>query len=340
MVLHKNNKLKNTVEELQRHCISLIVYVFSAILLIHSIIFYFTFSEKNFALYTFIYLIVLLYTFLLVKKTFKIKPTVHAYLILDPLFAAFIMLYFWKQSLGMALWIIPIPIGAYVFLENKYVYIYTSYILILTVLVAYICSFMTGNTNGDLQTVNKSTISNTLVGIANITAVILLLVYKDKIRALEIHEEFSNTTNFKVKKNTEIENSANTIKNDFPTEEKDIEKYSEIFQKCVNIVEGQLYFKDVDFSISQLSHLIKINNLYISKSIKLNGYSSFSHYINFCRVQHVKKLIDENDFNKITLMYIYTSCGFTSQSTFNRVFKSIEGITPTEYIYNLEKDIN
>lgn len=140
--------------------------------------------------------------------------------------------------------------------------------------------------------------------------------------------------------NIELDNTAKTIKNDFSTGEKDIEKYAAIFQKTVNIVENQQYFKDVDFSISQLSHLIKINNLYIAKSIKLNGYSSFSHYINFCRIQHVEKLIDENDFNKITLMYIYTSSGFTSQSTFNRVFKQIEGITPTEYISNLQKDIN
>jgi AraC-like DNA-binding protein len=30
-------------------------------------------------------------------------------------------------------------------------------------------------------------------------------------------------------------------------------------------------------------------------------------------------------------MYIYTEAGFSNQSTFNRVFKQIEGITPSEY---------
>lgn len=83
---------------------------------------------------------------------------------------------------------------------------------------------------------------------------------------------------------------------------------------------------------------MKINTLYIAKSIKLNGYSGFSHYINFCRIQYVKKLIEESDLSKITLMYIYTSAGFNSQSTFNRVFKQIEGVTPTEYIFNYKKN--
>jgi AraC-like DNA-binding protein len=338
MVLNNKNKLNNTIEELQRHCISLIVYVFCATLVLHSIIFYFTFTDKNFALCTFIYFIVLLYTFLLVKKTFKIKPLVHIYLILDPLFAAFVMLYFWKQSLGMALWVFPVSIGAYVFLETKYVYIYTFYILIITAIVAYVSSLMTGSANG-LQTINNSNISNTLVGTANITIVLLLLFCKDKVRAVEIDKEFSIVNNFKVE-NTKIDNPTKTIKDDFSTEEKESEKYLEIFQKCSVIVEEQFYFKDADFTISDLSNLIRINNLYIAKSIKLNGYSSFSHYINFSRVQHVKKLIDENDLNRITLMYIYTSSGFTSQSTFNRVFKHIEGITPTEYISNLQKKTN
>ncbi|WP_353886233.1 helix-turn-helix domain-containing protein [uncultured Chryseobacterium sp.] len=39
-------------------------------------------------------------------------------------------------------------------------------------------------------------------------------------------------------------------------------------------------------------------------------------------------------------MYIYTEAGFTSQSTFNRVFKQLEGITPSEYMENSEKQKN
>ncbi len=38
-------------------------------------------------------------------------------------------------------------------------------------------------------------------------------------------------------------------------------------------------------------------------------------------------------------MFVYTEAGFKNQSTFNRVFKQIEGMTPSEYIRNL-KQIN
>ncbi|KFF00550.1 hypothetical protein IX39_07885 [Chryseobacterium formosense] len=86
--------------------------------------------------------------------------------------------------------------------------------------------------------------------------------------------------------------------------------------------------------------MLKSNNLYISKSIKANDFSNFNHYLNTCRINNVKKLLSENDISRVTLMYIYTESGFSNQSTFNRVFKQIEGITPTEYISNLQKDIN
>ncbi|WP_370567614.1 helix-turn-helix domain-containing protein [Dysgonomonas sp. Marseille-P4677] len=34
------------------------------------------------------------------------------------------------------------------------------------------------------------------------------------------------------------------------------------------------------------------------------------------------------------MRYIYSSAGFRHQSTFNKVFKELEGITPSEYIKN------
>uniref|UniRef100_UPI0025BC075A helix-turn-helix domain-containing protein n=1 Tax=Chryseobacterium sp. TaxID=1871047 RepID=UPI0025BC075A len=58
------------------------------------------------------------------------------------------------------------------------------------------------------------------------------------------------------------------------------------------------------------------------------------------RVNFVKKLIKESDMKKITLMNIYTEAGFSNQATFNRVFKQLEGITPSKYILHRKSDIN
>ncbi|NML68715.1 helix-turn-helix domain-containing protein [Chryseobacterium sp. RP-3-3] len=337
MILHNDNVPGNTEEDIKRRCISLILYVVSVALCLYSIIIYVTFKDKNFALVTFIYSLVLLCTFFLVRKTFNIKVIVHLYLIFDPLFAAFIMLYFWRYSSGTALWILPVPIGAYMFLEKKYIYIYTLYVLLIMLFITFISEILAGEIPG----FNNTDVSDALVGTASIIIVILLLYYNDKIKSVRIADNFGQDRNSNdvAKFKSEITNrndKSKTLKETLSGYDRDKEKYAEIFQNVQNIVEGQLSFKDTYFTISQLSHLTKINNLYIAKSIKLNGYYSFSHYINFCRIEYVKKLIDENDLSKITLMCIYTSSGFNSQSTFNRVFKQIEGVTPTEYIYNIK----
>ncbi|SHM16553.1 Helix-turn-helix domain-containing protein [Chryseobacterium carnipullorum] len=337
MILNNNSISENTEDDLKRRCISLIVYLLCVALCLYSIIVYVTLKDENFALVTFIYFLVLLYTFLLRRKTYHIKTLVHLYLIFDPLFSAFIMLYFWRYSAGTALWVMPVPIGAYVFLEKKYVYVYTLYVLLIVIFVTLMSKFLWFET----PSYNSTDFSDALVGSTNIIIVVLLLYYNDKIKSVKIAANFEKDINSTSIGESKLEINRNDnneiLKQDFSSE-KDFNKYSEIFQNVQNIVEKQLSFKDADFTISQLSHLIKVNNLYIAKSIKLNGYSSFSHYINFCRIQHVKKLINENDLSKITLMYIYTSSGFSSQSTFNRVFKQIEGITPTDYIYNLQKN--
>ncbi|MDV7699292.1 helix-turn-helix domain-containing protein [Chryseobacterium soli] len=246
------------------------------------------------------------------------------------------MLYFWRYSAGIALWVLPVPIGAYVFLEKKYVYLYTLYVLLIIVFVTFVSEFLTIDT----PIFNKTEFSDALVGASNIIIVVLLLYHNDKIRSLRGAADFEQNRNSDsiAELNAETNNrndKSKILKGDISSNDRDVEKYAEIFQSVQSIVEEQLLFKDADFTISQLSHLMRINNLYIAKSIKLNGYANFNHYINFCRIQYVKKLIDESDLSKITLMYIYTSSGFNGQSTFNRVFKQIEGVTPTEYISNL-----
>jgi AraC-like DNA-binding protein len=51
----------------------------------------------------------------------------------------------------------------------------------------------------------------------------------------------------------------------------------------------------------------------------------------------VKDMLNNDVDKKYTLHYIYTSAGFRNQSTFNKVFKLLEGITPSEYITKISK---
>lgn len=106
----------------------------------------------------------------------------------------------------------------------------------------------------------------------------------------------------------------------------------DLFENIENVMKNNLLYKNVSFNISELSFILKTNSNYISRSIKGNGFSNFNDYVNSYRIDYVKKSIQEQDLNKVTLLYIYTDAGFLNQSTFNRVFKKNVGVIPSEYI--------
>ena len=105
-----------------------------------------------------------------------------------------------------------------------------------------------------------------------------------------------------------------------------------------------MYFNDYqpyhkpDFSIIHLANALDTNVTYISKAIKLNANTGFITFVNRYRIALVKQLINNNELEKHSLLYVYTSAGFKHQSTFNKVFKQIEGITPTEYLKRNSED--
>lgn len=318
------------IDSLKRKLISRHVYLMLFVLVVYTLFFYFVLNTPLLAGCTLIGFVLFLYTWLLIRKNYQIKTVVHVYLIFAPLFTAFTMLFFWKQFVSGCIWLLPIPLGAYIFFQKKYMYWYTLYIIVIIFIVNLVNNFFSFPSVG-IENKILSRVSDTFVYIVNVAIFSLLLYYKDKIRRLEIEKRLiDNGMNTFEKKNTTL--SVNADRNESI---ENIEKYTELFNKIKVVIEDESRFKESDFTVSNLCSILKTNNIYISKAIKLNGYSTFNHYINTCRVNNVKVLINESDLSKVTLMYAYTASGFSNQSTFNRVFKQIEGITPSEYIKQL-----
>ena len=114
-------------------------------------------------------------------------------------------------------------------------------------------------------------------------------------------------------------------------EVKDSSKYGQIFADIEEYFNEAHPYLDPGFTITQLAQYIGSNTVYASKAISMQTGLNFSAYVNRYRVRNAKEMIREIGAN-YTLEYIYTSSGFKNQSTFNRVFKQIEGVTPTEWI--------
>lgn len=71
-----------------------------------------------------------------------------------------------------------------------------------------------------------------------------------------------------------------------------------------------------------------------SCSQAINGIlgQNFNNYINHYRIKAFKTRINAGAHQKLTLTAVAYECGFDSKATFNRVFKQVTAMTPSQYI--------
>jgi len=119
-------------------------------------------------------------------------------------------------------------------------------------------------------------------------------------------------------------------------EEIDNEKFIELYNNILTYFEKKKPYCNPDFTVSQLAMALHTNVTYISKAIKIGKDTNFNIFINTYRVDMIKEMLEKDIQHKYTIRHIYISAGFRHQSTFNKVFKQIEGITPSEYIKNMD----
>lgn len=99
-------------------------------------------------------------------------------------------------------------------------------------------------------------------------------------------------------------------------------------------------FVDPDYTINKLAAHFNTNVTYISKALNSIKNVNFKTYLNIHRVRYIKEKLDRFEHEKFTLKHIYNDAGFLHQTTFNRAFREIEGMTPSEYIENLKRNIS
>ena len=82
-----------------------------------------------------------------------------------------------------------------------------------------------------------------------------------------------------------------------------------------------------DITVRKVSEDLFISQSTVTKIFSGKLSSSFRDYINGLRISKAKFYLEKTDKKIIDIMY---SCGFKNQSSFNRIFYEICGMTPTE----------
>ncbi len=103
------------------------------------------------------------------------------------------------------------------------------------------------------------------------------------------------------------------------------------YQELLKLMEAEKPYLNQDLNLKFLASRLDISSGYLSQIINKNEKKNFFEFINSYRVKTVKEMISEGKLEHLTLLGIAYEAGFKSKSTFNLVFKKIEGMTPSAY---------
>ena len=136
------------------------------------------------------------------------------------------------------------------------------------------------------------------------------------------------------------------VKEKGEVEDDDKEKYTQLFSaeyiddiaNCLKAWEAELKFVNPDCSLMSLSLETKIPYHHLSYYFNTHLAIKFTDWRNKLRIKNTCKEMQNGKTNALTIESIAFNSGFTAQSTFIRAFKVVTGITPRDYMKQIEKD--
>ena len=103
-----------------------------------------------------------------------------------------------------------------------------------------------------------------------------------------------------------------------------------ILKRTRQLMEEKQPYLNSDLKLPDVASLLDISPRKLAEYIKEHEDCSFAQFINEYRIEHAKRLLQEQPEKKLTQVAIES--GFANETSFFRTFKSITGTTPREWL--------
>ncbi|GAA4273318.1 hypothetical protein GCM10022258_26120 [Aquimarina gracilis] len=108
----------------------------------------------------------------------------------------------------------------------------------------------------------------------------------------------------------------------------DQQKYMELI---LNYMEKEKPFLDHEIKQSNIADNLKMSVHLFSEVLNVCFQKNFNNFINLYRVDMAKKMMKNPKYENYKILAIGYEAGFPSKTSFNRVFKNLVGLTPSEF---------
>lgn len=106
----------------------------------------------------------------------------------------------------------------------------------------------------------------------------------------------------------------------------------DIYERLANAMKAHKLYADPELSLSGLASALNVHPNHLSQVINSFERKNFYDYINAQRVEEFKSIAGLPENAGYTLLFLSYECGFNSKTSFNRNFKKVTGLSPTEYL--------
>lgn len=103
------------------------------------------------------------------------------------------------------------------------------------------------------------------------------------------------------------------------------------FQKLELLCKEQHIYTDSTLNREKIAEQLGISAGYVSQIVNTLTGDNFATYINNYRIEAVKEMISNSEYENYNLLAMGLESGFTSKTTFYKAFKKATGQTPNEY---------
>ena len=103
-----------------------------------------------------------------------------------------------------------------------------------------------------------------------------------------------------------------------------------------SLMESEKPYLEPRLTLNELSQKLDILPNHLSQLINEKEEMNFYQFINHYRVEEFKERVGKPEAKNLSLLGLAMDCGFNSKSSFNSVFKSNTGMTPSQYVKSLK----
>ncbi len=113
-----------------------------------------------------------------------------------------------------------------------------------------------------------------------------------------------------------------------------------IHKRLTQVMRDEKLYLIPELTLSEVAKNLNTHPNALSQVVNQLEQKNFFDYINGLRIEEFKKRIASSEHQQFTLLSIAHDCGFNSKTSFNRNFKKLTGISPTEYLEQADIRLN